>query len=44
MEFQGKILLILAGAGTQVKVVRTAKEISLNMIVTDYLGQMVQCA
>lgn len=37
MEFTGKKLLILAGAGTHVKVVRAAKELGLYTIVTDYL-------
>ena len=37
MLFKGKKILILAGAGTHVKVVKAAKELGLYTIVTDYL-------
>ncbi len=37
MDYSGKKLLILAGAGTHVKVVKAAKELGLYTIVTDYL-------
>ena len=37
MQFEGKKILILAGAGTHVKVVKAAKELGLYTIVTDYL-------
>ncbi len=37
MEFEGKKILILAGASVHNKVVRTAKEMGLYVIVTDYL-------
>ena len=37
MIFKGKKLLILAGAGVHSKVVRTAKEMGIYTIVTDYL-------
>lgn len=37
MDFTGKKLLILAGAGIHSKVVRTAKEMGIYTIVTDYL-------
>lgn len=37
MDFSGKKLLILAGAGIHSKVVRTAKEMGIYTIVTDYL-------
>ena len=36
-EFKGKKLLILAGAGVHVKVVRAAKKMGIYTIVTDYL-------
>ena len=38
MQFTGEKLLILAGAGTHVKVVKAAKELGLYTIVTDYLA------
>ena len=37
MDFKGKKLLILAGAGVHSKVVRAAKEMGIYTIVTDYL-------
>ena len=37
MEFKGKKLLVLAGASVHNKVVRTAKEMELYVIVSDYL-------
>lgn len=37
MDFEGKKILILAGASVHNKVVRTAKEMGLYVIVTDYL-------
>lgn len=37
MQYNGKKLLILAGSGTHVKVVKTAKEMGLYTIVSDYL-------
>lgn len=37
MDFKGKKLLILAGAGVHNKVVRAAKEMGIYTIVTDYL-------
>lgn len=37
MDFKGKKILILAGASVHNKVVRTAKEMGLYVIVTDYL-------
>lgn len=37
MDFRGKKLLILAGAGVHCKVVRAAKEMGIYTIVTDYL-------
>lgn len=37
MDFKGKKLLVLAGAGIHSKVVRTAKEMGIYTIVTDYL-------
>ena len=37
MDFTGKKLLVLAGAGTHTKVVKAAREMGLYTIVTDYL-------
>ena len=37
MDFKGKKLLVLAGASVHNKVVRTAKEMGLYVIVSDYL-------
>lgn len=44
MDFKGKKILILAGASVHNKVVRTAKEMGLYVIVTDYLDPILSPA
>lgn len=44
MDFKGKKILILAGASVHNKVVRTAKEMGLYVIVTDYLDPVLSPA
>ena len=36
-EFEGKKLLVLAGADVHIKVVKAAQEMGIYVIVTDYL-------